>query len=591
MEQTLSPTSLEQAISKYSRREFLVQGGMGTTYKAVDQEGQPVLLKELHLRLPPGMSADEAWKGYDLFEREGRILQQLSHPHLPRFIESYSQQENGETKFFLVQQYLPHQNLEQYLRSGKVFTEEEAVLYARQLLGILDYLHTQIPPIVHRDIKPNNILLDEQEKKVYLVDFGSVGFDLAKTVGGSTMLGTPGYAPLEQLVGKAVPASDIYSLGATLFRLLARKEPTDSLTGIRLDVRSHVRASDHLTGIMEKMTEPDVDRRYQNARAVLDDLERKVSLQNRGERTLEMVTNNYLQPRFKRFRYYAPPSILALIGVTGFALFAKNLAMYDFANVMVGLSGFFVGGIGSISALRIFFDYTLPRLGNSRPAKKLQQEYSQFKDQYATLLTKLIEHGQIRISEDIFTAGRVGQGQLPPLFAAGAVARSQAQSKLPPQIKDALRYDYAVHQVHQGNLLEARLASGQITNDKVREELEKRHLSSVPSDVHTMISLGITALPGLQRLYLNPQKHRLVDQEGKPVTASLLAQEVKNQFMDFHSLQDIINSICQQGQELEADAFSFTDPVNAHGNNIFTVSYYKTRGMKKALKEPTGNGM
>jgi hypothetical protein len=172
-----------------------------------------------------------------------------------------------------VQELVPGESLAAALRRGARWNETQVRDLAARVLVILEHLHGQSPPVIHRDLKPSNILR-RPDGGVTLVDFGLVR-DVARPEGGSTVsAGTPGYAPLEQFAGRAVPATDLYALGATLVALLARRDPADLLSPRtqRLEFREHVTVSDALARILERLLEPDPARRYETAAAVRRDL-------------------------------------------------------------------------------------------------------------------------------------------------------------------------------------------------------------------------------------------------------------------------------------------------------------------------------
>jgi serine/threonine protein kinase len=133
--------------------------------------------------------------------------------------------------FALVQTYIDAPSIEEVVQSGRKFTEDELQQLATALLDILDYLHSLHPSVIHRDIKPSNILLSNRSGNsigdVYLVDFGSVQNVAAKDGGTLTVVGTYGYMPMEQFGGKTVPASDLYSLGATLIYTITGVHPAE----------------------------------------------------------------------------------------------------------------------------------------------------------------------------------------------------------------------------------------------------------------------------------------------------------------------------------------------------------------------------
>ena len=201
----------------------LGQGGMGAVYEAVDERlDTTVALKETFF-------AEEKLRKQ--FEREARLLARLHHPALPRVSDHFTE---GEGQF-LVMQYIAGQDLSEMLSARNApFPESEVVRWGDQLCDALDYLHTQDPQIIHRDIKPQNLKLTARGQ-IVLLDFGlakgSVGQVTAVTTSASIFGYTPNYAPLEQVQGKGTdPRSDIYALGATLYHLVTNVKPPDALS-------------------------------------------------------------------------------------------------------------------------------------------------------------------------------------------------------------------------------------------------------------------------------------------------------------------------------------------------------------------------
>lgn len=252
-------------FQRYPLESKLGQGSFATTFLSHDsQTGHPCVVKELSFQQAEG------WKSIELFEREATVLANLEHPHIPRFMDFVTE---GD-KAWLVQEFIAGQTLKQVVESGKRFSEPEIIQLALGVLDILDYLHHFSPPFIHRDIKPSNLMITPQGQ-VYLVDFGAVADSLRHAnQGGSTIVGTFGYMPPEQFDGRAVPASDIYALGASLIYALSRLEPGEiEKDNLKLHFRPHINVSAGLAFILEKMIEPDWKKRYQQAREVIQDLE------------------------------------------------------------------------------------------------------------------------------------------------------------------------------------------------------------------------------------------------------------------------------------------------------------------------------
>jgi len=196
---------------------------MGAVYEALDQRlDATVALKET-------LFADERLRKQ--FEREARLLARLHHPALPRVSDHFAEG-GGE---FLVMQYIPGDDIAGIMAQRRgPFPEEQVAMWADQLLDALDYLHTQEPQIVHRDIKPQNLKLTGRGQ-IVLLDFGLAKgqvHELSRVTNTASIFGyTPNYAPLEQVQGQGTdPRSDLYALAATLYHLVTGSKPPDALT-------------------------------------------------------------------------------------------------------------------------------------------------------------------------------------------------------------------------------------------------------------------------------------------------------------------------------------------------------------------------
>jgi serine/threonine protein kinase len=215
-------------------------------------------------------SNDFEWDSLKLFEREAETLKNLAHPSIPGYLNYFEVNLPTIKGFALVQTYIRAQTLEQYLQTGRSFTEIEVKQIAKALLEILVYLHGLYPPVIHRDIKPSNILLGDSSGnsigKLYLVDFGSVQTILATETGTRTVVGTYGYMPPEQFGGRTVAASDLYSLGATLIYLVTGTHPADlPQKDFRIQFEQVANLSPSFSNWLKWMIEPGLDRRLNSA--------------------------------------------------------------------------------------------------------------------------------------------------------------------------------------------------------------------------------------------------------------------------------------------------------------------------------------
>ena len=257
---------------RYELQSLLARGLATDTHLALDhQTGERCVVKLLSLA-----SAD-ALKAHELLTREARVLQRLDHPRIPRLVDFFSEEDGPQTRVCLVQQYVDGQSLAELVRGGRRFGEKEAADLGVKLARVLEYLHGFDPPILHRDVKPANVLLTAAER-VYLVDFGAVRDHLPHEMlhpSGPTIVGTRGYMPIEQFEGHAVPGSDLYALGATLVFALCGKEPAElGKDGLRLDVQPHVSVSPGFAGLLGRLLEPDWRERPLSATEVREELER-----------------------------------------------------------------------------------------------------------------------------------------------------------------------------------------------------------------------------------------------------------------------------------------------------------------------------
>ncbi|MGH9841731.1 MAG: protein kinase domain-containing protein [Blastocatellia bacterium] len=265
----LAPNTLLQ--DRYLVMRLLGQGGMGAVYQATDQKfGNAVALKETFYSDANLRKA---------FSHEARLLNRLRHAALPVVTDYFAISD----KQFLVMQYIPGKDLEQLLHERKssgqgLFLTSQVTKWADQLLDALEYLHSQKPAIIHRDIKPQNLKLTPRGE-VILLDFGlAKGIVTHQSHESQSIRGyTPNYAPLEQIRGTGTDArSDIYSMGATLYHLLTGEMPPDALTRIASILmgqpdplkqigKVNPEAPPMVAAVIDKAMAPHPDQRYESA--------------------------------------------------------------------------------------------------------------------------------------------------------------------------------------------------------------------------------------------------------------------------------------------------------------------------------------
>ncbi len=256
---------------RYQIVTLLGQGGTGKTYSAIDLiNGEKVAIKAVFL------SGITDWKTLDLFEREAKVLATLNHSFIPNYLDYFYLDTDTDRRFYLVQELVTGESLFNLVKKGLHFTEEEVKNIGIQVLEILNYIHQLSPPVIHRDIKPQNLICNE-ENQIYLVDFGAVQDLYHNTLNlTGTIVGTFGYMPPEQFRGRAFFASDLYSLGATLIFLLTHRSPAELPNQrLKIEFRSKISVSEEFAHWLDKMTAPTFEERYHSATEALQILQKK----------------------------------------------------------------------------------------------------------------------------------------------------------------------------------------------------------------------------------------------------------------------------------------------------------------------------
>src|SRR5438105_4664366 len=224
---------------RYLIMRTIGHGGMAAVYQAQDsKQGTLCAIKEMSFSTVP---TNEQKQAVQNFLAEATILSRLNHPNLPAFTDFFTE---GE-RHFLVMEYIEGNTLEELLEmNGGPFSEQRVLGWARQLCDVLEYLHSQQPPVIFRDMKPGNIML-MRNGRIKLIDFGIARLFRASGSHDTQLLGTPGFAPPEQYgTAQTDERSDIYSLAMTLFQLMTNTLPDKGfgLPDIR-SVNPHISAS------------------------------------------------------------------------------------------------------------------------------------------------------------------------------------------------------------------------------------------------------------------------------------------------------------------------------------------------------------
>ena len=244
-------------------------GGMGAVYLASDKNLGGVLraVKEM---VQSYIEETQQEKAINDFKRESMLLTSLEHPAIPTIFDYFYDEK--EARFYLVMKYINGGDLAMRLRAapeGKI-DEKSVVEWAMQVADVLDYLHQRQPPIVYRDLKPANIMIDGNTGRIMLIDFGIARW-INKEEKGVTAVGTMGYAPPELFSGNVEARSDIYSLGSTMFHLLTGADPQSNPLLIfdfqknPLPRQINPQLSDQMERILMQAVEYNAEKRFASA--------------------------------------------------------------------------------------------------------------------------------------------------------------------------------------------------------------------------------------------------------------------------------------------------------------------------------------
>lgn len=263
---------------RYLTERLLGQGGFGAAFLARDRRSPSLRTCVVKQFLPAGdLDPQQLAIAQGLFEREAQVLDRLGHQHpqIPDLLAYFPLEATGwQTRtpqqfFYLVQEYIDGQNLEQELSSRGPFSETEVVEVMQEILKILEFVHGE--DVIHRDIKPSNIMRD-RSGTLHLLDFGAVKEVTQAPGNKSTGIYSAGFAPPEQMRGRSVyPSTDLYALGVTAIMLLTAKDPEDlfdSYSNAWL-WKDQVTISDSLTNILDRMLQPTPSDRFGSATEVL----------------------------------------------------------------------------------------------------------------------------------------------------------------------------------------------------------------------------------------------------------------------------------------------------------------------------------
>lgn len=249
---------------RYEIIDQLGQGGMGTVYLARDHRlhGRTYVIKKLR---DDFFRDEDREKAMAFFMREIEVLCDLKHPNIVDIKDHFPEGND----YFILMEYVEGKNLHEMLHErGEPFAEDQVLEWSVQICKVLHYLHTHDPPVIYRDLKPSNVMIDTLGR-VKLVDFGIAR--QYRDDSDNTHVVSAGYSPPEQYWGAAEPRSDVYALGATMSFLLTGQEPLALQTS---SPRKHMESlSEHIDYIVQRATAQDPWLRFQNALEMLEELE------------------------------------------------------------------------------------------------------------------------------------------------------------------------------------------------------------------------------------------------------------------------------------------------------------------------------
>jgi serine/threonine protein kinase, bacterial len=249
------PITISHQIRHYQILRILGQGGMGTTYLAWDRR-KMLVLKEMNADMA------EIAKAQELFEREAKILQSLHHPGIPEYYDFFVESQRK----YLAMELIHGQDLERYVFDRGTVTLERALDWMMQTCDILGYIHAAAPPLIHRDVKPANLLARTIDKQIFLLDFGAV-----KEIGtrGGTKIGAPDYMAPEQNNGQPCTQSDLFAIGPTIVFLLTGHNPTAYIEFVgnsyRFNISHLPNVPPALQSLIDRVTQRLPRDRYQTA--------------------------------------------------------------------------------------------------------------------------------------------------------------------------------------------------------------------------------------------------------------------------------------------------------------------------------------
>ncbi|MDT9179297.1 MAG: serine/threonine-protein kinase [Limnospira sp. PMC 1291.21] len=357
---------------RYLTERLLGQGGFGAAFLARDRRSPSLRTCVVKQFLPAGdLGPQQLAIAQELFEREAQVLDRLGHQHpqIPNLLAYFPLEATGwQTRtpqqfFYLVQEYIDGQNLEQELSSRGLFSETEVLEVMREILNILEFVHGE--DVIHRDIKPSNIMRD-RSGTLHLLDFGAVKEVTQAPGNKSTGIYSAGFAPPEQMRGRSVyPSTDLYALAVTAIMLLTAKDPEDLFDNYSNAWiwKDQVTISDSLANILDRMLQPTPSDRFGAATEVLTALNAMISPPpppppppvvpapsvTPQSAPVSAPVATQIQPPTPTLR--RPFSILEILASAAFTGFEGGLlvmvlwSLLDTIPLILGIAGFLLAGL------------------------------------------------------------------------------------------------------------------------------------------------------------------------------------------------------------------------------------------------------
>ena len=338
-----SEQSIPTPLSVAAKYQFIKKIGQGSQAKVFlarrRYDNQMVAVKQLDIE------SVSSWKEYDLFRREAAVLSTLNVDGVAHFYEAIECIDDIPPCSYLVQEYIEGQSIGDMIRAGHRFTTDEVYDIIIQVLTILYQLHSRPDPVIHRDIKPSNIMLTPiiGGYDVTIIDFGAVANPQVQS-GGSTVAGTYGYMPPEQLMGRPQPASDIYSLAAVAVELFTGKSPATMPTkDFRLIFEPEMQAYPHaLVATLRKMLDPDASSRSSDSLQLIQTFKQFRKGDFKQHTSLKKTDYKYetkYEKRLSEVKDFAAPGNIALWQTLSDETPRSIPNVYKFANWNSGTQG------------------------------------------------------------------------------------------------------------------------------------------------------------------------------------------------------------------------------------------------------------